>query len=192
MNVQYSFSGLLWDNETVSELGIGEKKETMSEQVESSPGEILPAKSEDKLEIEKEESAGETKEEEKAEEKGEGEEQKEGEREANKEGEEKKDESKEDGKEDEIKEEKKKFKMPNVNLKTPKVPGFLRSKSKERKSKVSICQLLRFSPYLGVSISLDMKILTAPSGGQNLNTMTPFKLHLQGKKFWAGLKIFYS
>jgi hypothetical protein len=29
--------------------------------------------------------------------------------------------------------EKKKFKMPNVHLKAPKVPDFLRSKSKERK-----------------------------------------------------------
>ena len=40
--------------------------------------------------------------------------------------------------------EKKKFKMPNVHLKTPKVPDFLRSKSKERK-KVNkhICLFLR-------------------------------------------------
>ena len=112
----------------------------MSEEVKTEevpPAQILPAKSEDKLEIEKEEQEAKEKTEE---EKGEGEEKKE-----EKEGEtEVKDEDK---KEEETKKEteetgedgggggkeKKRFKMPNVHLKTPKVPDFLRSKSKERK-----------------------------------------------------------
>jgi hypothetical protein len=111
----------------------------MSDEVkieEAPPAEIVPAKSEDKLEIEKEEQEAKEKTEE-----GEGEEKKEGETEEQKEGveaekkeeEEKKDE-KEEGEEGGGKEkEKKKFKIPNVHLKAPKVPDFLRSKSKERK-----------------------------------------------------------
>jgi hypothetical protein len=97
----------------------------MSEQAETAApavpaAEILPAKSEDKLEIEKEEKA-EAAEAEKA---------------KDEDGEEKKDKTDEDqaaagAKEDD--KDKKKFKLPNVHLKAPKVPGFLRGKSKERK-----------------------------------------------------------
>ena len=104
---------------------------------ESSPAEIIPAKSEDKLEIEKEEAEKKVEEimeeveKEKTEEK----------EEENKDSEEKKEEKDDTEKADEAKEsgeaaeeEKKKFK-----LKTPKVPGFLRGKSKEReKQKVRL------------------------------------------------------
>ena len=108
----------------------------MSEEVkveESPPAEILPAKSEDKLEIEKEELEAKEKQEDNQE-KTEGEEKKEGEEaaEAKDEGE-AKEEKKEEGEEGGTEKEKKKFKLPNVHLKTPKVPDFLRSKSKERK-----------------------------------------------------------
>ena len=146
----------------------------MSEEVETTPAppaEILPAKSEDKLIIEKEEQESEQEEkkaeepaEEKTEEKPEEkpEEQKEENKEPDNEGEEKPDkveevkeekeveadnkesnkESPEEDKEDDEKEgdedgkevrARKKFKMPKVELKAPKVPDFIRSLSKERK-----------------------------------------------------------
>ena len=128
----------------------------MSEEVETTPvppAEILPAKSEDKLIIEKEEKESEQQDqapEDKPEEKA-GEEEKgtktddeekpdnvdnENEVEEDKKveaPEEKGDEDKEgndDGKEPRSR---KKFKMPNVELKAPKVPGFIRAISKERK-----------------------------------------------------------
>lgn len=98
------------------------------------PAEILPAKSEDKLEIEKEEA-------EKKEDKDESKEEEDKKGEASK-GDKEDDKKDEDKKEDEPAapaepaetgtSEKKRFKMPNVQLKAPKVPGFLRSKSKER------------------------------------------------------------
>ena len=127
----------------------------MSEEVESTPvpppAEILPAKSEDKLIIEKEEKESEEQEQktdEKTEEvvekddKTEEIEPKKDETEDVKEAEEdKKDESAaaEEGDADKDAEEskgaraRKKFKLPNIELKAPKVPGFIRAISKERK-----------------------------------------------------------
>ena len=122
----------------------------MSEQVESSPAppaEILPAKSEDKLEIEKEESQHNDAPEDSAEDskpkpeedKGESDSEKpkdneeEKEKPADKKEEDAKEEEEDKGAEEKEEGAKKKFKMPKVELKTPKVPGFLRSKSKERK-----------------------------------------------------------
>ena len=109
----------------------------MSEEVkveESPPAVILPAKSEDKLEIEKEEAEAKEKLEETAPDNEEKEEKKEGGEVAEAKDEvEAKEEKKEDGEEGVKEKEKKKFKIPNVHLKTPKVPDFLRSKSKERK-----------------------------------------------------------
>ena len=42
----------------------------------------------------------------------------------------------------------------------------------------------------GGSTTLNMKILTAPSRGQNLNIIGPFKLHLKEKSFGYRLKYF--
>ena len=111
---------------------VEEAKMSTPEEVktEAPPAEIIPAKSEDKLEIEKEEAEKKVEEimEEVEKEKTEDDKPKEDEKEEKeeKEGEtEKVDEAKESG--ETVEEEKKRFK-----LKTPKVPGFLRGKSKER------------------------------------------------------------
>lgn len=90
---------------------------------EPPPAEIIPAKSEDKLEIEKEEAEKKDQEsEEKEEEKTEKKDQ----------------ESEEEKKEEAKKEEDSAEKEQEKKFKLPKVPGFLRSKSKEReKNKVS-------------------------------------------------------
>ena len=125
----------------------------MSEEVKTEevpPAQILPAKSEDKLEIEKEEQEAKEKTEE---EKGEGEEkkeEKEGETEVKdeeKKEEETKKETEETGEDGGGGKEKKRFKMPNVHLKTPKVPDFLRSKSKERKKVRATPIFLHMSPH---------------------------------------------
>ncbi len=114
-------------------------EEVKTEEVIAPPAEILPsAKSEDKLEIEKEEQEAKEKSDE-ADEKKEGEEDsKKEEADENKDDEKKEDETKKEGEENAEDgggggggKEKKRFKMPN--LKPPKVPDFLRSKSKERK-----------------------------------------------------------
>ena len=137
----------------------------MSEQVENPPpAEIVPAKSEDKLEIEKEEEdnkvekESDNKEQEEAkvdepveEEKSEMDEKQAEKSDESKEEDDKKDSEQKDENEPEEKaadeasdkkdtdeaaagsDSKKKFKIPDVKLKTPKVPGFLRSKSKDRK-----------------------------------------------------------
>ncbi len=112
-----------------------EDSNKMSEEVaKDPPAEILPAKSEDKLEIEKEEAA-EKKEEKTEAESGEDKKPSETEEEA-KDGGDKKEEAAEDTAEAGGEEKKKGFKMPNVILKLPKVPGVLRSLSKDR-NKVS-------------------------------------------------------
>lgn len=126
----------------------------MSEEVETTPvqpAEILPAKSEDKLIIEKEEQESEVQEqktEDKSEEKTEVKENKDTEEEktdkiedAKEVDDDKKDtpvEEKENGGKEGDEDAKgarsrKKFKLPNVEIKAPKVPGFIRALSKERK-----------------------------------------------------------
>ncbi len=116
-----------------------EDSNKMSEEVaKDPPAEILPAKSEDKLEIEKEEAA-EKKEEKTEAESGEDKKPSETEEEA-KDGGDKKEEAADEATEAGGEEKKKGFKMPNVNLKLPKVPGVLRSLSKDR-NKVSTASL---------------------------------------------------
>ena len=125
----------------------------MSEEVKTTtapPAEILPAKSDDKLIIEKEEKESEQKTDDKTDEKAKtgdeeetaAEETKKDEKEDDKEIEEdtndtpaaEKGDNDKDGDED-VKDSRgrKKFKLPHVELKPPKVPGFIKSLSKERK-----------------------------------------------------------
>ena len=138
----------------------------MSEEVEktpAAPAEILPAKSEDKLIIEIEEKESEKQEdkpEEKTEEKTDVEEKDEKEESAKEEAdieaaEDKKDtaddtekgegekDTEEDGKEVRAR---RKFKLPHVELKAPKVPAFIRNISKERKkvSQTNMINLIYF------------------------------------------------
>ena len=110
----------------------------MSEEVEVPPPskEILPAKSEDKLEIEKEEK--EKEEMEKNDNKDNDDANKTDDKEEAKEEDNKEDAEKDKENAEETKEDEKKQKF---KIKTPKVPGFLRSKSKDRaanKNKVII------------------------------------------------------
>ena len=147
----------------------------MSEEVENTPAapaEILPAKSEDKLiieieekESEKQEEKPEEKPEEKTEEKTDVEEKEEKEESAKEEAdieaaEDKKDTAddteKGEGEEGEkVAEEdgeevraRKKFKLPKVELKAPKVPAFIRNISKERK-KVSQTNMINLIYFIG-------------------------------------------
>ena len=125
----------------------------MSEEVKittAPPAEILPAKSDDKLIIEKEEKESEQKTDDKTDEKAkteDEEETKKDEKEEEKEIEEdtnatpaaEKGDNDKDG-DDDVKDSRgrKKFKLPHVELKPPKVPGFIKSLSKERKEVRSI------------------------------------------------------
>ena len=113
----------------------------MSEEVEvpaAPPPVIMPAKSEDKLEIEKEEKEKEKKEDEN---KKDEEEEKKKDEEKNGEEEEKKDGEKESeasgGGEGAAAAATPSEKKDRFKLKTPKLPGFLRSHSKERNKKVN-------------------------------------------------------
>ena len=137
----------------------------MSEEVENTPAppaEILPAKSEDKLIIEKEEKESEDKSEDKPEEKTDVEEKEDKAEPAKEEAdieaaEDKKDtaddtekgegekDTEEDGKEVRAR---RKFKLPHVELKAPKVPAFIRNISKERK-KVSQTNMINLIYFIG-------------------------------------------
>ena len=119
----------------------------MSSEVVEPSAEIVPAKSEDKLEIEKEEKE-KMEQEEKKEEQEKAEKEKEEKEKAEKEKEEKEEGSSKDAEGSEEK-EKTKFSLSKVQLKTPiKVIADIRSKSKERKKVINNLQILIRSLFL--------------------------------------------